>query len=262
MLVLDYDGVLLDSLSEVAAVSYLGGMRNWKTTQVQNLLPFKSLLEEEACFFNSFFKNRFHCQPAGDFLVLAEIILDKNLSSDIFIEKDIFKNALEFDSRTSKQRTSLFFKYRQEIINFNLEAWLSLHQIFSDIWNEAKKFQDNIILLTNKDKEATLLTSKHFGLDLKEENIYAGDSATKSENLVKIIERFKAEEISFIDDSIKNLSSLKAFAEKKKINFQPLLANWGYLGPSDQSIARENSISIISREDFNLKEVSNRVFLS
>ena len=262
MLILDYDGVLLDSLPEVAATSFFAGKNHLEAFNIKDLYPFEALLNKEAIFFNSFFKNRFHCQPAGDFLVLAELILNQNIQEDALLEKDFFQGALNSHPLTSQKRTSLFFKYRQEIINFNLQSWLSLHKNFQDIWAEAKYFENNIILLTNKDKQATQLTSKHLGLNLKKENIYAGDTATKSENLVKIIERFQAKEITFIDDSIKNLLELKAFCEKNKINFKPLLANWGYLGPSDESTARNNSISIISRKDFKLKEISNIVFLS
>jgi len=71
------------------------------------------------------------------------------------------------------------------------------------------------VILTYKNREATVTLCHHFGLPVLNENVYSGDhGTTKIANLLQIQDHFKQGRYTFIDDSLANLQELDAHFNK------------------------------------------------
>jgi len=118
------------------------------------------------------------------------------------------------------------------------------------------------VILTNKNRDATLRLCRHFGLKIKTTDVYTGDQGvTKTENMQQIQNRFRGESFFLIDDSVKNLQELDIFFNHDKNTLTLLFASWGYTGPEDAKIAREYGYPIFRQTDMILL-LDQQTFLS
>jgi FMN phosphatase YigB (HAD superfamily) len=240
MLIFDFDGVLIDSLDEVT-VSANNAVTNSLITAIEKL-PLKLVA--------LFQRNRFHFQPAGDVIPLMgwclknyKILADKLLSAKEYREIIITSHMPLIE------RTNLFYAARKKFVMKNKQTWLSLHKPYQPLWNELiRRGGKRVVILTNKNREAVQWLCRHFGLNISRENIYSGDDGiTKLTNLKKINERFRCGRYELIDDSIKNLRDLeREFNSRDQILF-PILASWGYLGPTSKSQAHKHKYPVLNQ---------------
>jgi hypothetical protein len=149
------------------------------------------------------------------------------------------------------KRTHLFYTVRKRFVEKNMQRWFSLNMPYQPLWNALIHFGSNyIVILTNKNREAVLHLCHHFGLNISESNIYAGDNGTtKIENLKSIFRRFHAVELFFIDDSLRNLQDLNTHFNQKKTRLHLFLASWGFIGPEDIQQARKSGYQVLSQTD-------------
>jgi FMN phosphatase YigB (HAD superfamily) len=243
MLIFDYDGVLMDSVREIAVTAY----NMLKGTIVTRLdqLPQNAL--------ELFLRNRFHVQPIGDAPVLMKWCLeigeshpDKLMSSEEYDE--IIK---QVDEPVAK-RTTRFFETRNLFKTKNLKAWTELNAPVQPLWQiMIEKPTANLVLLTNKNREATISLSNHFGLKISDENIYSGDDGTtKIENMTEIMQRFRKPAYTFIDDSVKNLREIDEHFNKEEKTISLIFASWGYIGPDDARTARGFGYQVVTLDEF------------
>ena len=242
MFIFDFDGVLVDSLSEVLVTAY-----NTVTGELHT-----SLDELPPNYERLFRRHRFRVQPAADFPVFAQWCI-QNCAAD---SPDELTSA-EFNKRVDSAaeppslRRDRFFATRRKFLDANRRAWLDLNQPYRPLWDVlARRGADRLVILTNKNRLAVLDLCHHFGLPVGSDNVYAADGgATKIENLEAILRRFGQRRFHFIDDSVLNLLELRdqgsIFAE---VTF--LMASWGYVGPEDEERARRVGISTFSQDEF------------
>jgi hypothetical protein len=140
---------------------------------------------------------------------------------------------------------------RKHFIDQAHDTWMALHQPYQPIWAELLRCQKQpFVILTNKNRDATLRLCRRFGLDAKESDIYAGDhGVTKVENMKQIQARFRNEIYYFIDDSVKNLQELDTHLDSASKNLVLLFASWGYTGPEDPGIARAAGYAVFKQTD-------------
>jgi FMN phosphatase YigB (HAD superfamily) len=242
MMVFDFDGVLINSLDEVALTAY-----NAATGSL-----FTSLAEIPGASVALFKRNRFHVQQIGDAIALMNWSLENHqVDSTRILSMEEYRNIVAGDTATLNSRTNLIYETRKRFIDRDPTRWLALHQAYQPLWNELIQYKKYpLVILTNKNHEATSRLCRHFGLDVNAYEIYSGDrGVTKAENMRQIQARFGIERFSFIDDSVKNLKDLDLeFNEEKKM-LSLLLATWGYTGPEDAGIARESGYSVLKQMD-------------
>jgi hypothetical protein len=114
-----------------------------------------------------------------------------------------------------------------------------------------EKPAEDLVLLTNKNREATISLSKHFGLVISNDNIYSGDhGTTKIDNMTQIMQRFGKPSYEFIDDSVKNLREIDEHFNKKEKTISLIFAAWGYTGPDDARTAKDFGYQVVALEDF------------
>ena len=242
MLIFDFDGVLINSVNEVALTSY--------NAVTSNL--FTSLSDAPNGPIELFIRNRFHVQPIGDAITLMKWCLGTKFTD---LKKTL--SGKEYQSITTDEttklidRTNLIYETRRRFIDTNTKRWLALHGPYQPLWSElAIRKNYPIVILTNKNHDATELLCRKFGLRINANDIYSGDQGvTKVENMRNIRKRFGNENFYFIDDSIKNLKDLGRYFNEEKTNLSLLLATWGYTGIRDAQTARQFGCTPVNQSD-------------
>ncbi len=243
MLVFDFDGVLMDSVREVAVTAY--NMLTGDTVTRLNQIP------ENAQ--KLFFRNRFHVQPIGDAPILMKWCLETGESEpDKLLSPREYDEIIKQADEPVAARTTRFFETRNRFKTKDLEAWFALNSPVQPLWRIIiENPAADILLLTNKNREATISLCNHFGLKINEKNVYSGDhGTTKIENMTQIMHRFKKQSYVFIDDSVKNLCEVDEHFNKKEKTISLIFATWGYTGPDDSRMAEDYGYQLVSIEEF------------
>ena len=243
MILFDFDGVLVDSLNEVALTAY--------NAATENL--FTSLSEIPEAAVTLFKRNRFHVQQIGDAITLMNWCIERHqFKMTGTLSKEEYQTVASGATASLNARTNLIYETRKRFIDRDEHRWLSLHQPYQPLWSELIKPDDRVfVILTNKNHDATLRLCRHFGLEIDSNDIYSGDhGTTKVENMQQIQTRFGIEFFSFIDDSVKNLKELDLEFNQEKKMLSLLLADWGYTGPDDARIAQELGYPVFNQTDF------------
>jgi FMN phosphatase YigB (HAD superfamily) len=243
MLIFDFDGVLMDSVREVAVTVY-NTLQGAIITE-PNQIPKAAL--------KMFLRNRFHVQPIGDTLILMKWCLERAASDP---EKRLSPQEYDWLTRQTDepvvQRTNRFFEIRRRLKQKDFSAWLELNTPVQPLWHQLTQKQGkDLVILTNKNREATLDLCNHYGLPISKGNIYSGDNGTtKIDNMQRIIQRFKVSDYTFIDDSVKNLREIDAYFNQDKKVIDLIFATWGYTGPDDAAFAKNLGYRVLAMDDF------------
>jgi FMN phosphatase YigB (HAD superfamily) len=243
MLIFDFDGVLLDSVREIAVTAY--NMLKGTTVTRLNQLPPNA--------FELFLRNRFHVQPVGDAPVLMQWCLDNgDVAPDKLLSPKEYNAVISQSDEPVAARTDRFFECRSRFKTRDFQAWVSLNEPVQPLWRVLiEKMAGDLVLLTNKNREATLSLSRHFGLTISKANVYSGDHGkTKIENMTRIMQRFNRSKYIFIDDSIKNLRELDEHFNGRQNRLSLIFAQWGYSGPDDLAYAKNLGYQAPTMEAF------------
>ncbi|NNL75203.1 MAG: hypothetical protein HKO68_02570 [Desulfobacterales bacterium] len=242
MLIFDFDGVLINSLDEIALSSYNA------TTGSR----YTSLAEAPGGPVKLFKRNRFHVQPIGDAVVLMNWCLTSHhIDLNRILTREKYLNIICGATTELIDRTNLIYETRRRLIEMDPTRWLAMHQPYQPLWDELTNRNNfAFVILTNKNHEATLRLCRHFGLSINSRDIYSGDhGVTKIDNMRRIQKRFGTESFSFIDDSINNLKELDLFFNEEKKSLSLLLATWGYTGNEAAGKARKFGYSTVTQND-------------
>jgi hypothetical protein len=243
MLIFDYDGVLMDSVREIAVTAY--NMLQGTIITRLNQLPQNALA--------LFLRNRFHVQPIGDAPVLMKWCLETGASGpDKLLSPGEYDEIIRQVDEPVAARTTRFFETRHRFKTKDIEAWIALNAPVQPLWRIMMENPTaNIVLLTNKNREATIALSNHFGLYISDENVYSGDNGTtKIENMTQIMQRFRKPAYAFIDDSVKNLREIDEHFNKEEKTISLIFATWGYTGPDDARTARGFGYQVVTIDEF------------
>jgi FMN phosphatase YigB (HAD superfamily) len=242
MLILDFDGVLINSLDEVALTAY-----NATTGKLVTCLA-----DLPAALVGLFQRNRYHVQSIGDGVLLMNWCLNNYGSkSEKFLNPHEYEAVISGATVSLTDRTLRIYETRGQFIDKDPECWLALHQPYQPLWDQLTRPPKNtFVILTNKNRDATLRLCRHFGLGIHADDVYSGDQgASKVDNMRQIQERFGDQLFSFIDDSIKNLRELENSLNVGDKTIRLLLASWGYTGPQDEKVAQEYGYPVLNQKD-------------
>jgi FMN phosphatase YigB (HAD superfamily) len=236
LIILDFDGVLVDSVVEHALVSY--SLITDRTIEDARDLP--------AAFLERFRQNRCHVVHAGDLVALArwacEVAPDE---PNLTIETA--RHALHMEHEVAAAREREFFAKRAEIVERGREQWFALNPPFPEVWSAVRLTPYRTVILTTKNRVAVLDIAENYGLPLLAEDVYAGDGrTTKSENIERIQRRFPSEEALFVDDVLSNLEEVRdAWRGPQRLRLA--LASWGYTSDHHMTEAKRKGIEVVSR---------------
>jgi len=244
VIIFDFDGILLNSVLEVAVTAYNAVSGKLATSKEE--LP-------SGCL-ESFVRNRFHFQPAGDVLPLMGWCLEYgSVEPERILSAKEYRSLLEAEKRPIRERTEKFFSTRKLFVERNREKWLALNEPYEPLWSSLRELgAGRVVILTNKNRQAVLDLTEHFNLRLEPENVYSGDGAVKKdENLRKLHARFRASHYLFVDDSLGNLRELREDfpAGGTELELRLAFGTWGYLGPNDKLEAETEGLPMFSQAD-------------
>jgi hypothetical protein len=242
MLILDFDGVLINSLDEVTLTAY-----NATTGKLVT-----GLADLPRALVGLFQRNRYHVQSIGDGILLMNWCLNNyGNKSEKMLNPHEYEAVISGAAVSLTDRTLRIYETRRQFIAKDPECWLALHQPYQPLWDQLIQRQKfAFVLLTNKNRDATLRLCGHFGLVINAVDVYSGDQgASKVENMRQIQERFENQTSDFIDDSVKNLHELENSLNMGNKMIRLMLASWGYTGPRDQKIALEYGYPVLNQKD-------------
>lgn len=241
-LVLDFDGVICDSIDECFVSSW---------TAYFNLY----LKRHPAYMPVSLWRDFAHLRPlvrgGADFMLIQEI-LDKGESVTRQSEFDAVARAA--GDRKMKIFHELFYQARSEMLETDRESWLALNRIYPHVASAFSLFQRSapVFILSTKKPEfiAEILSSR--GISMPRERIlYSG-----SERKLKIVEDVGMTggftQATFIDDQIDHLLCEDAAppdsSRKGLPRIRPLLATWGYV--KDEWLREPLRVPTVTPRDF------------
>lgn len=249
MFIFDFDGVLMDSLDEVAVTAYNAS----KLVDEETLADLAFKVEYPGSSFIKIFRTyRYIVQPAGEFIPFARLCKAHLDGTTSLSTENIEENFSHFQNKellSLEHLTELFFKTRNLIVSDNPIGWIEMNNPYWAIWNALKEIPvQRRVLLTNKNLSAVQSLAKHFGLQLLDNNIYSGDKGrTKITNLKQLDQDFSERSYSFIDDSVKNLLDIKN-SLGSSLPLKLYLASWGYIGPKSIELATASNIEVLSQD--------------
>ncbi len=211
---LDFDGVIVDSIKECYKVS------------VDSYYGLNGLKYNQEDYKKLFYQYRYLAGPVYQFMSLHSLI--EKIISDKLSESDSIKLFTKIDNEYTpelkKEYESIFFQKRLFYKN-NIEKWLEMHKLtkFGKTIQQIEDYTDYFII-TTKDIDSVRLLCDHFSIKIK--NIFSKDDYNSFGSKGKIISNFidnsKYQSAIFIDDSVKHLDSVKD--DRVKLFF----ADWGY----------------------------------
>lgn len=240
ILLLDFDGVLIDSVDEFAVTAY-----NMITGSFA-----RTLGEVPAGFITLMRNNRPIARKAGEFKPLGRWCLERLSAGETGrrLTEEEFKAIAA--GNDVKQSGKEFFSFRQRLIEHALEDWCELNPPMQPVWEWLRtNAPGSFTILTYKNRPAVKALCKHHEMPVDDENIYASDDGTtKAENLDKIIARHGAgRRYHFVDDCIDNLLEIKHAPHGAELSLY--WASWGYILPNDPQKAEAENIPDFSQTD-------------
>jgi len=252
MFIFDFDGVLIDSVDEIAVTTY-------------NLLTessASSLGELPSGYLELFRLNRCRPSRACDLVLTGKWCLERmDTEPNAILSASDARTLFSLPREQVEQIEGSFFKTRNDFSATCREKWLALNTPYQPLWSRLQHLGGKrVVVITNKNRQAVIDIFRHYRLEVPEENIYARDGLrSKVENLRLIAERFKPSKVYLVEDCLENLLELKQ-SVPPKLCFFPIFALWGYVAPEDRSAAENAGIAQFSQQE--LIELLNREFAS
>jgi len=242
MLIFDFDGVLINSLDEVTLTAYnaTAGVLVTNLADLPQAVP------------AMFQHNRFHVQAIGDAITLMRWCVHTHRSaSNRDMTPQQYRALIRREQIPLTARTQRFYDARDRFIEKDEQRWLALHTPYRPLWDALiERRLSPLVILTNKNRDATCRLCRHFGLPVREEDIYPGDhGVSKIENMAHIRIGFRLDHYDVLDDSVKNLQELDAHFNRETKILSPLFARWGYAGPEDAASAHCLGYALVEQPD-------------
>ncbi len=251
LLVLDYDGVILNSLNE----KFFTGFNTYIT-----LNPNTSLLDQAPITFDNLNQTIVNHQAIfkqfADLISFIGLAGENALAFQLIENQTLPHNLNEFVKLINKETVSNYYEHNELLVNLredygktNQKAYLNLCPGYPDIVDIIQKLEGKILIevLTTKTYETTVFFNDCLGITsaIKKVNV-AGNQNHKVDTLIKMHCKYNIEksEIIFVDDFLRHL------VFPKKEGFTCYYANWGFGAEWEGREAKQAGISTINQYDF------------
>lgn len=240
VIVLDFDGVIADSINECFLISY------W---------AYRGIEKMESGMFNIdgrpakelFRKFRYLVGPAHEYYFLLKTVYsDIGKSDDGFL--DLYKINKQAYQQEAQEFCERFYKVRKQAQTQFIAQWIKLNPLYVGIDNIIKGAlsREKLFIASTKDKASIDLIMKRNGFDILSKQILDKSfSLNKKLQLKEIICRTggKAENVYFVDDNLTYLINVKPLGVKC------FLATWGYNTPEVRQEAEKLGIGPLTIQD-------------
>ncbi len=231
----DFDGVIADSENECYLIS-LPAFR-----QLGETIGDTKRIREQ------FRKARPYVKHADDYYTILTILQNPKADFDR-ISFSTFAAEMRKNAKRGKEFHRRFYEERGKLQR-NMKQWISLNPPFEGMPKIIRKLMKEftIVIVTAKDKKATQLLLKSYGLNINEENILPKEfSMDKKDHMKFISKKFGAhlDEIVFIEDNLGQLLNIKGLGVKM------VMVDWGYSTKQQRDKAKSLGIKVVTKKKF------------
>lgn len=207
MIVMDFDGVMFDTVREAYAIIMLV---NDPSLNLQDI-------KFDTKHYQDFKKLRFSVGPARDYLKIL-----KHLNASPLAKKfDI--NNIHIDEKYLVEFSNKFYKLRKSIIDNHYSYWIGLNKPYQ-FFNKLNKINNlKIVILTNKDRYSVLKILNHYNASFKYSVIDKNFLYKYSSKKDVLAYLSKNERLCFIDDNQEYVDQAKELEYVDSYT-----AGWGY----------------------------------
>lgn len=240
LLVLDFDGVIADSINECLVIGY-----NAFSSFSKNKKIIKKLNELDDSLVKQATQLRNYIYDGADyvFIYLA-------LNHDLTIQnQEAFNRFTDEHNRLREKFFTLFYQERERFLSQQLKYWIQLNPLYPGIREFLSNFADKSRLFIVSTKRIRyvheILSANH--LQLLSKNIF---QATKEKNkrtiLLDLLNKYRIDpsHFHFIDDQVETLIKVSDMGVHR------YLALWGYNSPEQSKLAKLHAIQKLTLEEF------------
>lgn len=220
ILILDFDGVICDSIKECLSVAYNTYLKVKKQSYKPSLklrIPYH--------FKQSFLDNRYLVRPAREYFVLFKSFED---SSETVLSEKRFRALLKINAKACDNFEREFFKTRDYLRSASRGEWLMLNKVYPGVKQNIGKLKRffKIYICTTKDRKSVKMILEKSKIKFSEKKIFSRENKLSKPSAAEYICRInhcKPKDVYFLDDNIIYLNELAHFGARS------CLARWGYL---------------------------------
>jgi phosphoglycolate phosphatase-like HAD superfamily hydrolase len=239
-LILDFDGVVVDSIEECLVVGYNAAMQHLEKPQrITNLqqLPFEQVNRLR------WLRNFVRTGEDYVFLCLADLLHRQIANQQEFDQFIAENNAIQPRLR------QLFYQTRQAFLMTWPEQWLALNPFYPGMepFLSMQGGNPHCLILTTKQLSYVRAILDHAGLNFSNERLFSVlKGSGKLEVLQALMQKYAipANRVHFVDDQVDTL------IKTQPIGVNLYLATWGYVNTDQLALARGAAITTLSLEEF------------
>ncbi|MFD3594486.1 HAD family hydrolase [Nocardia sp. NPDC058640] len=230
LLLLDFDGVIADSVEECLAVTWFADRPS--ESDVPLAQQFSAVPEV--------FRARFHqlrpfARTLDDFFVAKA-------DSDYPVRRQSDFDALKATQpETDRQAfTTAATALRHRWRTGQRQQWLDTHTIFDGVAEVLQRYSGDVFVITAKDAESSIEILEHFGLDKHVAGV-VGDVSDKgmAARCLSLGRGVAFAEAVFIDDNLTNVARVRSAGIPSR------WARWGWTSPEHDAVAAAQEIDSI-----------------
>ncbi len=247
IIALDFDGVICDSVNEMAVTSY---------NAAQKLFPSIIPGAKPCQYMNEFSYLRPVIKFGFESVLLCLLIIINTPKHEILTDfVGLADNLIKKMNVNKEILVKIFAQERQNFIKTKLDQWLNLHTYYPgiiDTLDKIKNLEYPLFIITTKEKRFAHLLLQSQRVDISESQIFGLADGSKSDVLLQLVRRNEFRHISFyfIEDRLQTLIDVAKHRDLDSLSL--FLADWGYNTKNEQKAARNHSrISLISPAELN-----------
>jgi|TARA_B100001971_G_C18101374_1_gene489034 phosphoglycolate phosphatase-like HAD superfamily hydrolase len=243
--ILDFDGVVVDSVLDGFIISYDTFLKEFKDAKKDFLVKdMHELQKTNPQQIEQFRKLRPFLKYGGDY-ILMHYAIDKQLQ--ITTMQQFTELREQFKDKIDKWSYEVHVS-RDLIMKDDLEGWMHLSPPFKEIMQLMNTTKNKLYIASANEKKTIIEMLNFHNIKFPQENIFDCNFAKEK---VKIMEHIKNLEqcdfnnLLFIDDQVEHLKNTK------HLGIQVGLATWGYCNEQQQEEANKNNIPLLDLQTIN-----------
>ncbi len=243
---LDFDGVICDSALETGVSAWKAAAQIW-----DDFLTDLPTAEQSA----QFRQIRPVMGTGYEAVLIVRMLNNGDTVADII---DDYQHkcsvVMQADNLTVDQLKKVFAETRDNWIKQDLDSWLAMNPLFPGLVEKLQGLSKSELwyIVTTKQERFVQQILQANAVEMAAENIFGLDrKLSKPEVLTLLLKKHPEHQLCFVEDMLPTL--LKVRQSPELADIQLLLADWGYNTEQERTLAKQQAIELIAKNQF-LKE--------
>lgn len=238
LLAMDFDGVIVDSISECAVAGFNGYSEYCDSSEV--IIKPENIENDRL---NKFCIMRPYIRSGEDYIYLFHAI-DESINIDSQEDFDKFK-IVYLDRKESYYK--LFYSARQTLMSSNFDNWITLNPLYNEMDVFLHSMHTKIHIVSTKAPKYIIKILKFNGIEFNPKRVHeAGRGFSKTDIIVKLIREYNLStpNMIFIDDHFDTLHKIKS------TGVRCMFAGWGYNTNKQRSRCHRLNLELVDLQQF------------